>query len=278
MAIVTIGIPVYNESDYLDETINSAISQTLSDIEIIVSDNASTDNSFEIANRYSESDPRVRVIRQTENIGAHNNFQFLLSEAKTPYFVWLGGHDVFESDYLEKAVDFLDKDQEAVMVYPINAFAIDKEGNSVNGAKCSNINTTGIEWPLKRVGHIVKNLTYCINIHGIFRTEILRALPFEKVIGPDNLILGLAGIYGHVRGMDIIGLQARQVHIETRSEQKKRWEEFGIFTNEKGRDPFCKLIDSHLNYIKKCKKIGLVDKMLNYNSLQKILHKRYLGL
>ena len=278
MALATIGIPVYNESDYLDETINSAISQTLSDIEIIISDNASTDNSIEIANRYSKNDPRVRVIRQTENIGAHNNFQILVNEARTPYFVWLGAHDVFENDYLEKAVDFLENDLEAVMVYPKKAFAIDKEGNPVNGAKCSNINTSGIEWPLKRVGHIAKNLTYCLNIHGIFRTDILRELPFEKVIGPDNLILGLAGIYGHLKSIDIIGLRARQVHIETRSEQKKRWEEFGIITSEEGKNPFSKLIDYHLNYINKSKKLGLADKILNYNSLRKILNKRYLGL
>ena len=192
--------------------------------------------------------------------------------------MWLGGHDVLEDDYLEHAFYFLEKHQEAVMAYPKDACAIGKDGCPVNGAKCSNIDTEGIEWPLKRVGHIAKNLTYCINIHGVFRTDILRKLPFEKVIGPDNLILGMAGIFGHIIGIDTIGLRVRQVHNETRSEQKRRWELFGIFESEKGKDPFKKLIDYHLYHINKSTRIGLIDKILHYNSLRVILNKRYLGL
>ena len=57
MALVTIGIPVYNESTYLDETIKSEVSQSLSDIEIIISDNSSKYKSVEIEKKYSKNDP-----------------------------------------------------------------------------------------------------------------------------------------------------------------------------------------------------------------------------
>jgi len=277
MAIVTIGIPVFNEGDYLSETIDSAIKQTLSDIKIIISDNASTDKSFEIASEYSKRDPRVRVVRQKENIGPINNFRYLLDETKTPYFVWLGGHDVFVNDYLEKAVNNLENDQGTVMVYPGRAVFIDKTNNYLSGNACSNISTLGIRHPLKRVKHIVENLQFCTNIHGVFRADVLRQLPFEKVIGPDNLMLALAGVFGHICEIDTIGIRRREIRTEDYCQQRKRWEDAGVFSNKKGVDPYKKLIDLHLRYIKNSKEIGLLDKILNSYSLHEVLYSTYLG-
>ena len=67
-SLVTIGIPVYNEENYLAETIESAINQTYQTIQIIISDNCSTDRSFEIAQKYAEQDSRILLVRQEKNI------------------------------------------------------------------------------------------------------------------------------------------------------------------------------------------------------------------
>ena len=277
MTLVTIGIPVYNEGDYLRETINSALSQTLSDIEIVISDNASTDKSFEIASEYSKTDPRVCVIRQEENIGPLNNFRYVLDKAKSPYFVWLGGHDLFVNNYIKKAIDYLENNQGTVMVYPRRAVFVDKMDDYISGNACSNINTIGLDQPLKRVKHIVVNLRRCTNIHGVFRTEVLRQLPFENVIGSDNLMLAAAGVLGHIRDIDIVGIRRREIRTEDSSGKLKRWNEMGLFTKEEGENPYKKLVNLHLWYIKNSKEIKMLDNLLNFYFLRKALYKRYLS-
>ncbi|MEP4192202.1 MAG: glycosyltransferase, partial [Sneathiella sp.] len=66
---VTIGMPVYNAGAYLAEALESLLSQSFADFEIVVSDNCSTDNTREIVEVFAERDDRVRLIRQKENIG-----------------------------------------------------------------------------------------------------------------------------------------------------------------------------------------------------------------
>lgn len=275
MAIVTIGIPVYNEEKYLKETIESAISQSLTDIEIIISDNTSTDSSYDIANKCAKNDSRVRVVRQEENIGPLNNFRFLLDEAKSPYFVWLGGHDLFEEDYLEKAVEFLYSDEETVMVYPQNAIFVDVKNKYLADKACSNINTTGIKQPLKRVKHIVEKLRKCTNIHGVFRTKVLMQLPFENIIGPDNLLLAAAGVLGKICDIDTIGIRRRKLRVEDSDQQKIRWEKIGIYRNVNGVSPYHQLVRSHLRFVISRKEVKKLDLVMNYYSLRKVLRTRY---
>ena len=73
--IVTIGIPTYNRAgSFLEQVILSAVNQTYKNIEILVSDNCSTDHTEALLKRFS--DPRIRYVKQPQNIGANNNFNF----------------------------------------------------------------------------------------------------------------------------------------------------------------------------------------------------------
>src|SRR6516164_1342208 len=67
---VSVCIPTYNGAAYLTETLTSAVSQTLDDFEVVVVDDLSTDDSFDIAQRFARSDSRVRVFRNTERAGS----------------------------------------------------------------------------------------------------------------------------------------------------------------------------------------------------------------
>lgn len=108
LPLVTIGIPTYNRADgFLKETLASAVSQTYMNLEVIVSDNCSPDNTGEVVRSFT--DPRIRYLRQTENIGANNNFNFLLRQAKGAYFQLLQDDDLIDPDFVEagmKAVDY----------------------------------------------------------------------------------------------------------------------------------------------------------------------------
>src|SRR6516162_10132302 len=107
---VTIAIPVYNEEKFLLETIQSAINQSYKNIRIIISDNCSTDASFEIASKFAKQDNRIELIRHEKNIGALENFIFALSKCNTQYFMWLGAHDLLLPGFIEEAVNKMNGD------------------------------------------------------------------------------------------------------------------------------------------------------------------------
>ena len=106
--LVTIAIPTYNRADsYLLQALESAVNQTYQDIEIIIADNCSTDNTEAVVKGLS--DPRIRYFRHVENIGANNNFNFCLEQARGDYFLLLQDDDLINRDFIEvcmQAVDY----------------------------------------------------------------------------------------------------------------------------------------------------------------------------
>jgi glycosyltransferase involved in cell wall biosynthesis len=106
--LVSIGIPTYNRADgYLRECIESAVNQTYSNIEIIISDNCSTDGTSNLVNGIA--DPRIRYFRHEKNIGANNNFNYCLEQAKGDYFLLLHDDDLIDPDFINvcmQAADF----------------------------------------------------------------------------------------------------------------------------------------------------------------------------
>jgi glycosyltransferase involved in cell wall biosynthesis len=94
---VTIGLPTYNRANrFLVPALECALAQDWDNLEIIVSDNCSTDNTSEIVGSYA--DPRLRYVRQKENIGANNNFNFCVQEAQGSYFLLFPDDDVIDPD------------------------------------------------------------------------------------------------------------------------------------------------------------------------------------
>ena len=80
---ITLGLLVYNGERYLGQTIDSLLSQTYGDFELLVSDNASTDGTEDICRSYATLDRRISYVRQRENIRAMGNFNYLASCATT---------------------------------------------------------------------------------------------------------------------------------------------------------------------------------------------------
>lgn len=101
--LVTIGIPTYNRGDErLQRVLDAACNQDWKNIEILVSDNASSDGTEELMRNVS--DPRVRYIRQAENIGANANFNFLLQEARGEWFLLFHDDDLIDPDFVSSCL------------------------------------------------------------------------------------------------------------------------------------------------------------------------------
>lgn len=104
MAEVTIGVPVYNGQDQLEECLDCLVRQTFQDIEILIFDNASTDRTQDIIESFAARDARIKYTRRPENLGPVKNFVAPLEQAATPYFMWRAHDDVSSLDYVEKLV------------------------------------------------------------------------------------------------------------------------------------------------------------------------------
>src|SRR5262249_18791456 len=83
---VSIGLPVYNGAEFLEEAIESLLGQTFKDFELLISDNDSTDGTEEICRRYAARDPRIHYWRNTRNIGGMRNANLTLQLSRGEYF------------------------------------------------------------------------------------------------------------------------------------------------------------------------------------------------
>ena len=104
---VSIGVPVYNAEKYLRKTLDALVSQSFSNIEIIISDNFSADDSQDICLEYSEKHSRIKYFRQTKNIGGWENFKFVLNQSEGEYFMWSAADDLRSLDFVELNYNFL---------------------------------------------------------------------------------------------------------------------------------------------------------------------------
>jgi glycosyltransferase involved in cell wall biosynthesis len=104
---LSIGLPVFNGEKFLQKCLDSLLEQTFENFEIIISDNASTDNTQNICQKYSEKDKRIRYIRQEKNIGLLPNFNFVLEQSNNKFFMWIGVDDYILPDYVKKNIDVL---------------------------------------------------------------------------------------------------------------------------------------------------------------------------
>jgi glycosyltransferase involved in cell wall biosynthesis len=99
--LISILVPAYNRADYLPACLDSVLGQPFADFEIICSDNASTDGTWEVLRRYAARDSRVRILRNAENLGAVPNWERCLAAARGHFVHWLWSDDWIEPDFYQ---------------------------------------------------------------------------------------------------------------------------------------------------------------------------------
>lgn len=112
-----IGMPVYNGARFISLAINSLRSQTFQDWKLLISDNCSTDQTGEICKKYASIDYRIYYHRHSENIGAANNFKFLLGTADSKFFMWAAADDEWESEFIEICIRNITRGNGSGMVF-----------------------------------------------------------------------------------------------------------------------------------------------------------------
>ena len=111
-AEVSIGLPVWNGEQYVARAMGALVAQDYSPLEIVVSDNASTDRTWEILRRF-EDDPRVCIHRSGETLGAVANFNRVVHLTRGPYFAWAAADDRFDPHFASRCMQALAEQPDA---------------------------------------------------------------------------------------------------------------------------------------------------------------------
>ncbi len=214
-ARVAIGVPVYNGARFLGSTVESLLAQTFDDFELLISDNASTDATEDVARDLAARDPRVRYHRHPTNRGLAANYNFLFEQASSAYFKWGTADDVCAPTFLERCVAALDADPGVVLAAPRAAF-IDAEGRPLA------VRDPG--FPLD-AGSASARLRYVFDagswvnaILGVIRADALARTPLmPRYAGGDYVLLGELAARGRFVEIPEALLQ-RRVHAEASSQ------------------------------------------------------------
>ncbi len=98
---------MYNAEKFVEQALECLQRQTYKDLEIIISDNCSTDGTLEIVQRYAEEDSRIKIYQQDKNLGPLPNFQFVVSQSTGSLFMWRSYDDWSDDNYVEKLASVL---------------------------------------------------------------------------------------------------------------------------------------------------------------------------
>jgi glycosyltransferase involved in cell wall biosynthesis len=191
---VSIGMMVYNEAENIAETIKSVLSQDFEDFELTISDNCSTDQTLEICDYYDRLDPRITLIRNSENIGAVGNAKQLADRATGEYFAWLSGHDLWDTQFLSKSLQICESDSSVVLCYPRSIW-FDGEGQDL-GTIGRGVDTRGLDM-MSRFQMVLWGMGYGCPIYGLIRSSALKQTTLgTRTIAPDNIFLNELSLLG----------------------------------------------------------------------------------
>jgi glycosyltransferase involved in cell wall biosynthesis len=188
--LVSIGLAVYNGEQYIRQALDSLLVQDCTDFELVISDNASTDETHNICAEYLLLDSRVRYYRNQENMGAIWNFNRVFSLCSGKYFMWACHDDYWKPHYLSACLETLNT-SESVVLAGTECDCIDAKDNLVlidRGLSTYEPN------PAKRFvcwKSFVNSEKYQGGIfYGIYRRNTLcEVMPMQNLLSPDHLVM-----------------------------------------------------------------------------------------
>jgi glycosyltransferase involved in cell wall biosynthesis len=205
---VTIGIPVYNGERYLARTIESILGQSFVDFELIIADNASTDGTQALCERFVAQDARVKYVRHVVNIGAPRNWNCLVHLAKGEYFKWASANDYVVSTMLARCVEAMSHDPGIVLCYGHTLLVDDTE-------QPIEVFSGDIDVPMKRPSErfsaVCTGLTLNNAMCGLIRTSVLMQTGLDRLYpSGDMVLMSELALYGRLRLLPDVLLHRRQ--------------------------------------------------------------------
>lgn len=192
--LVSVGIPTYNRAEKLARAVESVLRQTHRNLELVISDNASADETESLCEETCARDPRVRYLRSPVNRGPTVNFNTVFGEMRGEYVMALSDDDWLDRDYVANCLAELRRNAELVLVCGIARYLRDgtvvREGIATGLADDS---------PAQRVRAYLRNVDENGVFYGLMkRTVLQRAAPLRNVLGNDWLLAAAIAAQGKV--------------------------------------------------------------------------------
>lgn len=182
--LVSIVIPVYNREYYVSTAIESALSQTYENIEVVVVDNNSTDHTWDVLQQYQNKDKRVRVFQNVENVGPVRNWKRCFDEANGKYIKILWSDDWIDRTFLEKTIGRFTEDTAFIFT---GITSVDDKGKTINTFTFSDDSLLSSDY-IKEV-LFYRQQSYPVSPGcALFRAKDIREAFIENVPNPDGLI------------------------------------------------------------------------------------------
>jgi glycosyltransferase involved in cell wall biosynthesis len=190
--LVSIGIPTYSRAEKLERAVNSALSQTYANLEVVISDNASDDGTEDFCRALCARERRVRYLRSPTNLGPTANFNTVIDELRGDYAMLLSDDDWLDPDYVATCLTELRRSPGLVLACGIGRYL--RDGGVVRG---------GVEMQLEQESPRTRVVDYLRNVdeNGLFygvmaRGVLRRAAPLRNVLGNDWLLTAAIAVQG----------------------------------------------------------------------------------
>lgn len=190
---LTIGLPVYNGEKFLQQSLDSLLNQSFGDFELIICDNASTDNTEAICRDYAAQDSRIIYYRNPSNIGCACNFNRVFQLSQTEYFKWAAYDDLHAPNFLAECIQFLEENPDYILCHS-HTYLIDQKSDFIQTYDIKL--QTHLESPEIRF-HELLTKHFCYQLYGVIRKSALEKVPeiggYGNADGIFVLRLGMLG-------------------------------------------------------------------------------------
>jgi glycosyltransferase involved in cell wall biosynthesis len=249
--LLSIGLPVYNGARHLREAIDSLLAQDFRAFELVISDNASTDETETICKEYAARDGRVRYLRNEANVGAAANYNRVFEASVGKYFMWGSDDDVWDPRFARLCINRLEDSPGAIMCMGQIAF-MREGGEDWADFEYETFDTEGLSVEV-RVHEVTKQLA-AYAVYSVIRSSALRSTRLMlPTFGPDSRLLLELTLLGDALTVPEILFRYRaadspksaSAHLAEIAPDR-----LGIETSLEGREPFCYLAREFLDVIR----------------------------
>jgi glycosyltransferase involved in cell wall biosynthesis len=200
--LVSIGLPVRNAGSRVADVVRSVLSQDHKNLELVISDNASTDDTEHVCSQLAKSDSRIAYHRQSQNIGLVNNFRYVMNVAAGTYFRWIGDDDRLDQSFVTRCLEVFDADPRLILVTTGISY-IGPDGTAESAHYTGTALTS--DDPVDRLVEMLRllNESHLLidPVYGMLRREAVAAIPRPNMVREDEVFatkLALAGPWGHI--------------------------------------------------------------------------------
>jgi len=218
---VSIGLPLFNGEKWIRPTIESVLAQDYRDLELVISDNASTDASAEICREYRQDDARIKYFRNEHNVGVSNNFNLAFERARGEFFKWTSCSDLIDRSFVSRCLPVLESQSDVALVFPRTRLFRAELDDGQDYVERFDLDDHD---PVVRFARYTLQAGLNNIMHGLIRSSMLRKTQmYRKFIGADynmiaDLILRGRAVHLpdvlHFRRMDDETFSARYSAIE----------------------------------------------------------------